>query len=40
VNQVPVVPEGQDGVLGDLHFAERHSSSKVLLIKGAQASGV
>ena len=25
---------------GDLHFAECHSSSKVLLIKGTQASGV
>jgi len=25
---------------GYLHFAERHSSSKVLLIKGTQASGV
>ncbi len=42
VNQVPVVPELHDCLLfsGDLHFAERHGSSKVLLVEGTQAGGI
>jgi hypothetical protein len=42
VNQVPVLPEWQDRPLlsGDLHLADRHGSSKVLLLEEAQAGGV
>ncbi len=42
VDQVPVVPERQDGLLlqGDFHLTEGHGSSEVLLVKRAQAGGV